>query len=451
MRKIIGALLVLGICSVICGAAVGMVYAQSSDEKREEFVYGVNAFNGSLYHGTFYPPSVDTLYLLADEINIVSPRKTLLYYWPVTNEYKADWDTLSENVEGVLEIISQGQMIASLQPKDYVIQYPKGITRGDPQIFLGDDAQTKYEQWSDELQAYRFAVAAYYEASRIFTVTLDDKIEAGTITSADDVLVSAPDRPAEFVYSSTKVYRGMPVTLSSGNYEIRLRNGEGEIVENSVKKLVVFQRDRVGVGYTVIPEDKWTTPEDTQRPDEIVYVRSNNVLYLEPYFESEYNEQYFVHLEAPQAPRFGNAGWLWVKEGKFVPNDLQISRGKMWLRAVSFEDYMVRQIPGKALGYEILEWQEGISQGMRERSPDFSAFRLVVDHQIQDIALYLVGDNDVAVGGSSRTLDAVREFGSGELWLPALLPVAVGLAIVGTRRYSLRRSRAVITEASTEQ
>ena len=112
---------------------------------------------------------------------------------------------------------------------------------------------------------------------------------------------------------------------------------------------------------------------------------------------------------------------------------------------------MVRQTPGKALGYEILEWQEGISQGMRERSPDFSAFRLVVDRQIQDIALYLVGDNDVAVGGSSRTLDAVREIGSGELWLPALLPVAVGLAMVGTRRYSLHRHRAAITEASTEQ
>ena len=96
--------------------------------------------------------------------------------------------------------------------------------------------------------------------------SLDDKIEAGKITSADDVLVSAPDRPAEFVYSSTKVYRGMPVTLSSGNYEIRLRNSKGEIVEDSVKKLVVFQRDRVGVGYTVIPEDKWTTPEQTYNP-----------------------------------------------------------------------------------------------------------------------------------------------------------------------------------------
>lgn len=451
MRKIIGALLVLGICSVFCGAAVGMVYAQNSDEKREEFVYGVNAFNGSLYHGTFYPPSVDTLYLLADEISIVSPRKTLLYYWPVTNEYKADWDTLSANVEGVLEIISQGRIIASLQPRDYVIQYPKGITRGDPQIFLGEDARTKYQQWSEELQAYRLAVSAYYEASRIFTTTLDDKIEAGNITSADDVLVSAPVRPAEFVYSSTKVYRGMPVTLSSGNYEIQLRNSQGEIVENSLKKLVVFHRDRVGVGYTVIPEDKWTTPEDTQRPDEIIYVRSENVLYLEPYFESEYNEQYFVHLEAPQAPRFGDSGWLWVKEGKFVPNDLQILHGKMRLLAVTFEDYMVRQTPGKALGYEILEWQEGISQGMRERSPDFSAFRLVVDRHLQDIAVHLVGDNDVAVGGSSRTLDVVREIGSGDLWLPALLPAVVGLTLLGTRKYSLRRRRALIAEASTEK
>jgi hypothetical protein len=86
---------------------------------------------------------------------------------------------------------------------------------------------------------------------------------------------------------------------------------------------------------------------------------------------------------------------------------------------------------------------------MRARSPDFSAFRLVLNRQSQDIGLHLVGDNDVAVSGSSRTVDVVRDIGSGELWLPALLPVAVGIALVGTRRYTLRTRRAAITETST--
>ena len=452
MRKIIGAILVLGICSTFHYPTLGIAYAQNNNDEREEFVYGVNAFNGSIYHGTFYPPSVDTLYLLADEISIVSPRQTLLYYWAVTNEYKADWDTLSENVAGTLEIITRGRIIASLQPTDYVIQYPDGITRGNPAIFLGEDAQSKYDHWSDELQAYRFAVAEYYEASRIYNTTLDDKIEEGKITSADDLLVSAPVRPDEFVYSSTKVYRGMPVRLPAGDYEIRLRDNHGEIVDNSTKKLVVFHRDQVGVGYTVIPEDKWTTPEDTHRPGEIIHVRSNNVIYLEPYFESEYKKQSFVHLENPQEPHFGDSGWLWVKGDKFVPNDLQISQiGEMLVQPVAFGDYMVRQTEGRALGYEIMEAQEGLSQGMRERSPDFSAFRLVVQQPSQDLTLHLIDDKGVIIGGSDRTVDVVRTIGTAELFMLAFLPIAVGLVLVGSRQYSLRRRRAFLPGISKEK
>ena len=86
MKKIVAAILLSGLGLISMGANFGMVAAETDTERREEFVYGVNAYNGTLYQGVFHPPSVDTIYLLADKVNIISPRKTIIYYWAVTNE-----------------------------------------------------------------------------------------------------------------------------------------------------------------------------------------------------------------------------------------------------------------------------------------------------------------------------------------------------------------------------
>ena len=291
---------------------------------------------------------------------------------------------------------------------------------------MGGAAQRKYGEWEEALRLYRLDVSEYYEASRNWRTDLTERVQSGEVTSEDDVLVSQPMRPADFLYSSTKVFRGVPLNLPPGEYDIQMRNDAGKIVADSVKKLVVFQSDRVGVGYTVIPEDKWTTPEQTYNPNEMLYVRSNNTLYLDPFFESEYNEQYFTHLEAPQAPNFVNSDWKWVKEENFKISDssrwrrsedatdvtfigerrpgrhindegiayaMQVFERDMLQNPIEFEDYMVRQNPGKALGYEILEAMEGLSQGMRDRSPDFSAFEIIVRRSIQDLEVNLQGDD----------------------------------------------------------
>ena len=496
MRKFIAAILLLSFGLMGMDTNVHTVAAETHDddkrdlpglvdktEKREEFVYGVNAYNGTLYQGVFHPPSVDTVYLLADTINIISPRKTLIYYWAVTNEYKADFDSMNEDLPGTLEIRLNGNLVLTVEPTDYVIQYPEGITQGAAEVYLGGAAQRKYGEWEEALKAYRLDVSEYYEASRNWRTELTDRVQSGEVTSEDDVLVSQPMRPADFLYSSTKVFRGVPLKLPSGQYDIQMRNDEGKIVADSVKKLVVFQSDRVGVGYTVIPEDKWTTPEQTYNPEEMLYVRSNNTLYLEPFFESEYNEQYFTHLEAPQAPNFVSSDWKWVKEENFkisgssrwrrsgdaadvtfigerrpgrhindegIAYDMQIIERSMIQDSIEFEDYMVRQNPGKALGYEILEAMEGLSQGMRDRAPDFSAFQIIVRRSLQDLDVNLQGDDGVILGGSGRTVDVVRRTGSTNLFLASILPVALGIVMVGYRRYSLKVHREKLASASIE-
>ena len=478
MRKFIAAVLLSWFGLISMGANFGMVAAETDTERREEFVYGVNAYNGTLYQGVFHPPSVDTIYLLSDKVNIISPRKTIIYYWAVTNEYKADFDSMNEDVPGFLEIRLKDQLVLTVEPTDYVIQYAEGITRGEAEVFLGGAAQRKYNEWEEALKIYRMAVSEYYADSRDWQAELSERVQSGEVTSEDDVLVSQPVQPAEFLYSSTKVFKGVPLDLPPGTYDIQLRNDNGKIVADSVKKLVVFSSDRVGVGYTVIPEDKWTTPEQTYNPGEMLYVRPNNTLYLEPFFESEYNEQYFIHLEAPQAPLFVNSGWKWIKEENFKPSsstkwqslgdapgdapdetfvgsrrpgryindedigyDMQVVERNILQESITFEDFMVRQMPGKALGYEILQAMEGLSQGMRERSPDFSAFRIMVRRPLQDLGINLQGDDGAILSGSSRTLDVVRENGSTDLFLALLLPIGLGIVMVGYRRYTLKKHR----------
>lgn len=58
--------------------------------RTEGLVYGVNAATpDGIVVGTLVPREVDTVYLLADRTSVVSPRRTEIYFWPITNRYRA--------------------------------------------------------------------------------------------------------------------------------------------------------------------------------------------------------------------------------------------------------------------------------------------------------------------------------------------------------------------------
>ena len=50
------------------------------------------------------PTETDTIYLLADVSNVLSPRETFVFYWPLDNEYKADWLKGDQLLTGTLQI-----------------------------------------------------------------------------------------------------------------------------------------------------------------------------------------------------------------------------------------------------------------------------------------------------------------------------------------------------------
>ena len=145
-------------------------------EKRREFVYGVNAFSGLEYESVFYPLTVDTIYLMADVTNIISPRESLVYFWPITNEQRVDWDGLNETIAGTLEVVQGGQVIQRVPGTKYVIQYPKGYDGGEVYVYLDEEAEAQYQEFDRQRWAYRDEVAAYYEASRNYRQDLEKKI-----------------------------------------------------------------------------------------------------------------------------------------------------------------------------------------------------------------------------------------------------------------------------------
>ena len=82
---------------------------------------------------------------------------------------------------------------------------------------------------------------------------------------------------------------------------------------DSERKLVVFNPERDGVGYDIIPHDKWTTPDQSDDSSQILYGRRDSIIYLQPYAEKEYNDLYLSRLQNPQSTTGQRNLWRWAK------------------------------------------------------------------------------------------------------------------------------------------
>ena len=105
--------------------AAGIARAQVPVKERQ-FVYGINAFAWEGYAGSLSARPAHTIYVLAGHRSIVSARETLVYFWPITGEYRADWSGLNASVAGALEVFQAGRAVTVLPRQSYVIQYPNG-------------------------------------------------------------------------------------------------------------------------------------------------------------------------------------------------------------------------------------------------------------------------------------------------------------------------------------
>ena len=134
MKKIITGTLLAGL--LLSAFLFGSVLADSEDL---DFAYGTNHYNGAAYSSAMIPPSVEEFYLIADVDNIVAAKYTDVYYWALTNEYKANWDAANEIVDGSLEVYQGNTLYKTIERTQYVIQYDSLDKYGTIALYSGEE------------------------------------------------------------------------------------------------------------------------------------------------------------------------------------------------------------------------------------------------------------------------------------------------------------------------
>ncbi len=422
-----------GLWAVLCSMVWTMPVQAQDPERRTELVYGVNAVIGNVYEGVFYPQDHDTLFIIADAVSIISPRLTQVYYWPITNRLVADWDTQNDPIEGSLEIRRRGRNIQQLEQTDYLVQYPEGRGQSAGQLYLGDQAHRQWSHFEQIRDQFRQDVSTYYHDLVNYRQDLDARIAAGELTGEPP---PPPVEPAPFVYSSTEINRGFPVALPPGRYWIQVRDSQGQIVPHSRKRLEVFAPVSHGVAYSVIPHDRYTFPEMSDDVGEVIYLRDNAQIYLQPYVQQEFPELHLIRLQDPQDTTGRPDLYRWQPQHELETGTLVVMDGQTVIARVERRPYAIRQITGAALGYEIHDQLTTEHEQLRERRPAFQGYWLNAAALPRSFQVWLEGQDGTPIPGSERRVRIVRTRIPG--WAYALPGVPFALALLAT---GLRRRR----------
>jgi len=409
--------------------------------RQEQLVYSFNVFDGKGWSGGFCPQSEDTIYLIANKYNAVSARKTLIYFWPITAKYLAAWRTLNEDVEGILEILKDGKVIEKLEKKDTVLCYPEGYWSEKVELYVGDKANEWYQKYKKAEDAYYKALEKYYEARTEYRKKLNEffeevkkRREAGEKGPLDIEIPKEPKPPEGPNFYVTNPTKNYVINLPVGRYQIRLRAADGTIVEGSEKNILVFvARRKGGVGYKIIPGNRWTKEEECNDPANVIYAAGKNLLYFRPYWQNEYNELYHNKLLDPQ-----NEGriesWKWVHTEPIKDVFLLFYGEDKLLSKVEKKPYKVEQVPGPELGYNIVEFK---GQETSWNKPTFEGHLVTLSEDLpkQGYRVYLQkkGDKKLILE-SEREIRLVNKKNVDFLYYLSIFPLIVG-GIVFTVRW----------------
>jgi hypothetical protein len=126
----------------------------------------VTNYDGRLYESALAPPAVSTIYLLANRTNVLAPRNTLIYFWPITNQYQADWEQLNELVNGQLEVTQADRVVRTIELSEYVVQYDVSSPEDSLRMYLGAEARAKFSEWEAAQAFYSVALQSFYAAQQ---------------------------------------------------------------------------------------------------------------------------------------------------------------------------------------------------------------------------------------------------------------------------------------------
>ena len=426
----------------LCAAAFAVAVLASPSsadvtDREQQFVYGLNVFTGTEYTGTFAPASVDAIYVLADQVAVLDPKMTEVYFWPITNDYRADWTALNELVPGTLEVLRDGRLVQRIELADYVVQFDNAGGLGNGRISLGDQAHEQRAVFEAERTAYLDRLRTYTNETEQFNQRLDELRTAGSAATPP----TPPVQPAPFTLYSSDLARGFPVQLAPGEYATQVRAPDGAIVAGSQKRLLAIAPRRQGIGYEVVPQAKWTMPETADDPSNVIYALPGGVVYVRPFVALEFNSLEYTRLQNPQDLEATPNRWNWVHIAPVEQATLEGGGG-----SIALTDYSVEQVPGAALGYSIVPFKPESAAPASTRSPDLRAFRVEAPAERGAQTLRMVDGSGRELAGSERTLSATRGVLDIALVLPILVPLALGATAALWRRERVLTARSLSPE-----
>ncbi len=429
-----GVLLLVGMLTLGGSLAI----AQPESPFKEQLVYSLTSFNGSSFSKNFCPQSEDTIYLIAHENSVVTPVKTIVYYWPITRRYMAGFSTLNERINGKLEIVHNGKVIATQPEQKYVLYYPKGYWSEKAVMYLDEEAENYYKKYKQAVDVFNQKLREYYQAMERYREVLNRffeevrrRREAGEEGPLNIPIPKEPKAPDFVDFYTSEPASGFILNLPPGKYEIRLRRDDGTIFEGSEKKLFVFtSRRKGGVGYEIIPGNRWTKKENCDDPSWIIHAVGKNDLYFNPYKQEEYNELYYNKLVDPQEiGRLERFKWVHIDPIENVT--LLFGRGKEILQTVERTPYFVKQIPGPELGYEIIQYDEELKK--KGYQPTFESYKVSLPPHLPktDYQISLVSSGSgQPEEKSERTVRMLKKENAPYLYLVAFLPLFVGVVTI---------------------
>ena len=435
-RLLRGVLLALTLS--LCLATPGGLANAQAPERQRAFVYGINAAIARTFTGSFSPLSPSTIYLLADQTSIISPRITEIYFWAITNEYKASWEILNEPVPGTMEVLQGGRVIQAIEPTSYTIHYQRDGSETAATLYVGAEAAAAQERFVAEQKAFQRASQEYYRQQQdwlALATEANKRIQAGEQVT----IPSAPQPPEPLNITSNGLNNGVPIRLPVGSYTLRLRAPDGSLVPGSTRNLTVFAPRRSAVGYMVVPETRWTTPDQIEDPAAIILGKPDTQLYLVPHEAREYPAQAYALLQNPQQQIGETTEWKWVLGSPIQQGELEIVRPTGETERRSLTPYRVQQTASATLGYDILPFEPNPDRP--NAAPDLVAFPMPIGAAGSSFAIRIVSEQGQILPGSARNVHAPAGPSLIGLALVTLLPLLAGAIIIVRRRMRMRLPR----------
>ncbi len=410
--------------------------------RAEQTVWTILSSNGFDYSPTFIPESSDTLYLIADSDNFLAARKTLVYWWPITSEWKTDPQSLNIQFDGELELRDTRGKPSRIPQQEYTYFNVRGEYELNWQIATGDDARVELEKYEALYDSFFKATQDYQRESLAFDAEMqslaarigDLKKEGRDYSTLLDRMKTLPrptppSAPSYYEVPPAGMQQAFILNLPKGRYTIHLINSDGSILEGSEKSVVVHSAsDRKGIGYSVMPSDKWTRPVDSVTPSSVLYVNGKADLYIRPFFESEYNDLHYSKTVDNAAS--GNPSMMrWVHIQQVPKATIHVRRRGTDDSVVPESPYLVEQSKGSGLGYTIRSWDP---ESDKDKTANLIAFRIPMNESDRVINIVARDSGGKVLPGSERRIRVVRasplaHLLTGLSFLPLLV---VGLTLI---------------------